>query len=80
MRNLIAGFGAGKSGTIVQPEDSKSMERAELMHRVELLASFEQAGLGWFWVTDGQTASAIFRRVLRCGLVIHLLNFGCAAD
>lgn len=53
MRNLISGFVARKSGSANRMEDSKSMGRAELMHRVELLASFEQAGLGWFWATDG---------------------------
>ena len=53
MRHIISGFGVRKRKKVGPQEDRKSLGRAELMHRVELLASFEQAGLGWFWATDG---------------------------
>lgn len=56
MRNLLNRVRSGKRNRARLQEDSRSMGRAELMHRVELLASFEQAGLGWFWATDAQGA------------------------
>lgn len=55
MKRLLAGMGLPRSGGRRQGDVEGPLvpiSQHDFQRRIELLDSFEQAGLGWFWATD----------------------------